>query len=206
MARTAHPTCSIFNSGLPPLPVWAGGRGRERRAGEVRARRVAAPVKPPAPLQRKDIERVTSRDDDRMETLIQDIHFAVRSFIKSPGFAVVAVLCLAIGIGANTTIFSVISAMLLRPFPYADPDRIVAPHETKVKNDIERAGFSYLDYRDLLEQSAAFSQIAAQTGRSLAFACSEEPEGVEGAGISAGLFALLGVKPARGGNFRAGED
>jgi len=141
-----------------------------------------------------------------METLIQDIRFAVRSFVKSPGFAVVAVLCLAIGIGANTTIFSVISAMLLRPFPYADPDRIVAPHETQVKNDIDRAGFSYLDYRDLLEQSAAFSQIAAQTGRSLTFAGTEEPERVEGAGISASLFPLLGVKPALGRNFREDED
>jgi putative ABC transport system permease protein len=141
-----------------------------------------------------------------METLIQDLRFAVRSFIKSPGFAIVAVLCLAIGIGANTTIFSVVNAMLLRPFPYADPDRIVAVNETQVKNDVDSAGFSYPDYQDLREQSTAFSQIAAQTGRSLTFAGTEEPERVTGAAISASLFPLLGVKPVLGRNFREDED
>ena len=141
-----------------------------------------------------------------METLIHDLRFAVRTLVKSPGFAIVAILCLAVGIGANTTIFSVVNAMLLRPFPYADPDRIVAPHETQVKNDVDRAGFSYLDYRDLLEQSTAFSQIAAQTGRSLTFAGTEEPERVQGTAISASLFPLLGVKPVLGRNFREDED
>src|SRR5436309_5612148 len=126
--------------------------------------------------------------------------------LKSPGFAVVAVLCVAIGIGANTTIFSVVNAVLLRPFPYADPDRIVALHEIQPKNDVNRGGLSYLDYQDLREQSASFAQTAAYTGRSITFSRSEEPERVVGCAISASLFPLLGVKPALARWFRDDED
>jgi len=141
-----------------------------------------------------------------MNALISDLRFAIRVLLKSPGFAVVAVLCLAIGIGANTTIFSVVNAILLRPFPFADPDRIVAVHEIQPKNDVDRAGLSYLDLRDLREQSKSFSQIAAYTGRSITFSDSDEPERVTGEAISANLFPLLGVKPALGRHFREDED
>src|SRR5262245_4818305 len=91
-----------------------------------------------------------------MDSLLQDFRFAARLLLKSPTFSVIAVLCVAIGIGANTTIFSVVNAILLRPFPYADPESIVAVHETQVKNEIERGAFSYLDYRDLREQNTSF--------------------------------------------------
>jgi len=141
-----------------------------------------------------------------MNALISDLRFAVRVLLKSPGFAVVAVLCLAIGIGANTTIFSVVNAVLLRPFPFADPDRIVAVHEIQPKNDVDRAGLSYLDYRDLGEQTRSFVQTAAYTGRSITFSGSDEPERVVGEAVSASLFPLLGVKPALGRHFRADED
>jgi putative ABC transport system permease protein len=141
-----------------------------------------------------------------MDSLLQDLRFSARTLLKSPGFAVISVLCVAIGIGANTTIFSVVNAILLRPFPYADPERIVAVHETQVKNEIERGTLSYLDYQDLLEQAGSFSSIAAYTGRSLTFSGSEEPERVQGAAISASLFPLLGIQPVLGRNFHADED
>src|SRR5258706_10471650 len=141
-----------------------------------------------------------------MSALISDLRFAIRVLLKSPGFAVVAVLCLAIGIGANTTIFSVVNAILLRPFPFADPDRIVAVHEIQPKNDRDRAGLSYPDFRDLREQSNSFSQTAAYTGRSITFSDSDEPERVVGSAVSASLFPLLGVKPALGRHFREDED
>jgi len=141
-----------------------------------------------------------------MDSLLQDLRFSARTLLKSPGFAVIAVLCVAIGIGANTTIFSVVNAILLRPFPYADPDRLVAVHETQVKNEIDRGGLSYLDYQDLREQAGAFSAVAAYTSRSLTFSGSEEPERVQGVAISASLFPLLGIQPALGRNFHADED
>jgi putative ABC transport system permease protein len=141
-----------------------------------------------------------------METLLQDLRFSFRTLLKSPGFAAIAVLCIAIGIGANTAIFSVVNAILLRPFPYADPDSIVAVHETQTKNDIDRAGLSNLDYQDLRAQAASFAAVTAYSGRSLTFSGEGEPERVEGASVAWNLFPSLGVKPDLGRAFRADED
>jgi putative ABC transport system permease protein len=142
-----------------------------------------------------------------VETLLQDLRFAVRMLFKSPGFAAIAVVCIAIGIGANTSIFSVVNAILIRPFPYADPDHIVAVHEIQKKNDTDRAGLSNLDYRDLREQvTAPFSETAACTQRSITFSGDGDPERVEGASISWNLFQFLGIHPTRGRLFRPDED
>jgi predicted permease len=141
-----------------------------------------------------------------METLLQDLRYSVRMLLKSPGFALIAVLCIAIGIGANTTIFSVVNAILLRPFPFADPDRILAVHEVQPKREIDRAGLSNLDYQDLKAQAASFSAVAAYTQRSLTFSGEGDPERVEGASISWNLFPFLGIKPALGRTFHEEED
>lgn len=142
-----------------------------------------------------------------MESLLQDLRFAVRMLFKSPGFAAVAVACIAIGIGANTSIFSVVNAILIRPFPYADPDHIVAVHEVQPKNKVDKGALSNLDYRDLREQvTAPFSDTAAYTQRSITFSGDGDPERVEGASISWNLFPFLGVKPALGRPFRPDED
>ncbi len=137
---------------------------------------------------------------------MQDLRYSVRTLLKSPGFALIAVLCIAIGIGANTSIFSVVNAILLRPFPYADPDRIVALHEIQPKNDIDSDGLSNLDYQDLRAQATGFSAITAYTQRSLTFSGDGEPERVEGASIAWNLFPFLGVKPALGRTFHEDED
>ncbi len=137
---------------------------------------------------------------------MQDLRYSVRTLLKSPGFAAIAVLCIAIGIGANTSIFSVVNAILLRPFPYADPDRIVALHEIQPKNEIDAGGFSNLDFQDLRGQTAAFSAITAYTERSLTFSGEGEPERVEGASIAWNLFPFLGIKPALGRTFHEDED
>jgi putative ABC transport system permease protein len=141
-----------------------------------------------------------------VETLMQDLRYSVRTLLKSPGFAAIAVLCIAIGIGANTSIFSVVNAILLRPFPFADPDRIVAVYEVQPKNDIDRGGLSNLDYQDLRAQATGFSAITAYTERSLTFSGEREPERVEGASIAWNLFPFLGVKPALGRTFHEDED
>jgi putative ABC transport system permease protein len=141
-----------------------------------------------------------------MDTFRQDLRFAVRMLAKNPGLTAVAVLCIALGIGANTTAFSVVNAVLLRPFPYADPDRIVGFHMTNLRKEIDEGEPSYLEFLDFREQSTSFTQMAAYGARSLVVAGTEEPERVLGAVVSANLFPLLGEQPALGRNFREDED
>jgi putative ABC transport system permease protein len=128
---------------------------------------------------------------------------------KGPSSTIAAIVCIGLGIGATTTIFSVVNAILLRPFPFADPDRILAIHTSQPSNEIKHASLSYPAYRELAEQAGkngAFSEVAAYTGRSLTLTGKEEPERVVGLEMSANLFSLLGVRPALGRLFRPEED
>jgi len=141
-----------------------------------------------------------------MDTLWQDLRFAFRILIKSPGVTLIAVLCIALGIGANTTVFSVVNAVLLRPLPFSEPERIVALYETQPRQDVDEGGFSYPDYQDLRQQVTSFSEVSGYTTRSLTFSGTDDPERVLGAAISAGLFPMLGEKPILGRNFAPDED
>ena len=141
-----------------------------------------------------------------MESLGQDLRFAVRMLAKNPGFAVVAVLCIAFGIGTNVTAFSVVNAVLLRPFPYADPERIVQLVMVNPRKDVDSGSVSYLDWMDFRSQVRSFSQIEAYSVRSLAVSGGDEPERISGVAMSAGLFRLIGETPALGRNIRDDED
>src|SRR5438105_7764624 len=94
-----------------------------------------------------------------METLLHDTRYAIRTMLKSPGFTAVAVIALALGIGANTAIFSVVNAVLLRPLPYKDPDRLVHVH--RMQPPIQRAPISRPDYFEWENQQEVFQGIAA---------------------------------------------
>src|SRR6185295_13521553 len=144
-----------------------------------------------------------------MDSLLREIRYALRMLGKSPVTTIAAIACIGLGIGATTTIFSVVNAILLRPFPFADPDRILAVHSTQLSNEIEHGAISYQAYRELADQAGkngAFSEVAAFTMRSLTLTGKEEPERVVGLEMSANLFSLLGVKPALGRLFRPEED
>jgi putative ABC transport system permease protein len=137
--------------------------------------------------------------------LFQDIRYALRSLSRSKGFATVAVLCLGFGVGLNATIFSLIDGVLLKPYPYTDPDRILVVGEQRRNTD--EAGLSYLDMRDWKDANSVFTTIAAVSGRSLTVADgSGEPERYLGAGVSWDLFPMLGTQPIRGRGFTADED
>jgi putative ABC transport system permease protein len=138
--------------------------------------------------------------------LLQDIRYALRNLWRSKGFATVAILCLGFGIGLNATIFSVIDGVLLKPYPYTDPDRILVVGEQKSHGN-DRAGLSYLDMRDWNEANSVFTTIAAASGRSMTLADgSGEPERYLGAGVSWDLFPLLGTHPIRGRDFGPDDD
>ena len=90
-----------------------------------------------------------------MKTIVQDLRFAVRSMMRTPGFFVVAVFTLALAIGANTAIFSIVNAILFRPYPYPDPDQLVVLRSVNAKLDVDSTDVGTLDYLDFREQSQA---------------------------------------------------
>jgi len=141
-----------------------------------------------------------------MESFIQDLRFGVRMLMKQPGFTLIAALTLALGIGANTAIFSVVNAVLLRPLPYSDPDRLVQVWETKSRANRWGDWVSYPDFRDWRERNTVFDEIGAC--RTLAFNLTggDSPESLAGAYVSASLFTVLGVKPILGRTFLDEED
>jgi putative ABC transport system permease protein len=139
--------------------------------------------------------------------LLQDFRYGLRGLWLSKGFATVAILCLGFGIGLNTTIFSIVDGVLLKPFPYTDPDRIVVPVGTNQKAGIGQSGISYPDLKDWREASASFVSLAATQGRSIALADGGgEPARYVGGAISADLFPMLGVAPVAGRGFSARDD
>ncbi len=141
-----------------------------------------------------------------MDTLLREIRYALRMLAKTPTTTLAAIVCIGLGIGTTTTIFSVVNAILLRPFPFADPDRILSLHTNQLQADIKGADFAYPAYRELVESRGVFSEVAGFTQRSLTFAGQDEPERVIGLDMSANLFPMLGVKPALGRLLRPEDD
>jgi putative ABC transport system permease protein len=139
-----------------------------------------------------------------MQTLWQDIRFAVRMLLKNWSVTAIIVLVLALGIGANTAIFSVVNAALLRPLPYADPDKLVRLSEDSP--NVPQMSISYPNFLDWREQNKVFSGIAAMQFRSLNLTGTGEPERLAARAVSAELFDVLGVKPALGRSFATAED
>ncbi|HWP42569.1 MAG TPA: ABC transporter permease [Blastocatellia bacterium] len=141
-----------------------------------------------------------------LEELGQDLRYGARMLVKNPGFTVVAVIMLALGIGANTAIFSVVNAVLLRPLDYEDPDRLVTVLENNWQKGWTRFAVAPGNFAAWREQNQVFEQMAAFTGSSFTLVGEGEPEQLPGTRASANLFALLGVKPALGRDFLPEED
>jgi len=139
-------------------------------------------------------------------SIVQDIRYVFRQLAKSPGFAVVAALTLALGIGANTAIFSLLNAALLRPLPYEEPDRLVHLMETRTAGVWQQMEFSYPDYLDLRGQNRSSSSVGGYSGATINYADPEKAEQVFAAFISANFLDVLGVRPALGRSFRPGAD
>src|SRR2546428_8211363 len=141
-----------------------------------------------------------------METFWQDLRFGFRQLLNKPGFALIATLSLALGIGANTAIFSLVDAVLLRPLPFQDPDRLVMVWEDAAKIGFPRNTPAPANYADWKAQNQAFDDIAAVNWRTYNLTDQGEPEKVEAQGVTANFFPLLGVKPELGRVFTQEED
>jgi predicted permease len=140
------------------------------------------------------------------DEMFQDLRFGVRMLLKQPGFTLVALLTLALGIGANTAVFSVANTVLLRPLPYQKPDELVMVWETAPKLGFPRNDVAPANFLDWREQNDVFAQLAAFGSTSVSLTGRGEPERIEGVRVSASLFPLLGVAPAMGRVFTAEED
>src|SRR5919198_1145689 len=114
-----------------------------------------------------------------MEPLLQDLRYAIRTLRKSPVFTSIAVLCLSFGIATNTTLFSCFNAVVLRPLPFADPERLVGIWDYNPKNG-DRNAVSYPNYLDWRDKSRSFVAVAAYSGRSVAITEGEEPARLSG--------------------------
>jgi predicted permease len=140
----------------------------------------------------------------KMETVVQDLRFARRQLRKNPGFALTAILILALGIGASVAIFAFVDAALVKPLPYADPTRLVAVNESTAA--FSQNPISYANYVDWKRLNTVFSSMEVFTGTGYAFNTPTGTEPVPGERVSAGFFSTLGVRPVLGRDFRAGED
>lgn len=144
--------------------------------------------------------------EQTMNTLLQDIRFGLRMLLKSPGVSIVATIALALGIGANTAIFSVVNAVLLQPLPFPNSDALVALYETDSQRGQERGSHSYPDFMDVRTQNTVFERVSSYHGSDFIMTGRGEPARLEGAVVTADLFPLLGVQPMLGRTFLPDED
>jgi putative ABC transport system permease protein len=141
-----------------------------------------------------------------VETVIQDIRYGLRQLRRNPGFTVVAVLTLALGIGANTTIFSAVSTILLRKPPVKDPDRLCVLSSDNASSGLSLMRASAPDFKSWQKQNDVFEGMAtAETGRPFTLTGKGDPESLEGARVTPGFFKVLGVAPVRGRAFLPSE-
>src|SRR5882724_6998012 len=138
---------------------------------------------------------------------MQDLRYAVRMLRRKPGFTLIAVLALALGIGANTAIFSVVNAVLLRPLPYQQPDRLVMVWQRLTGATsyplLPCSPPDYIDYRD---QTQTLENVAAFLNDNFTLITPSGAERVQGSRVSSNLFPLLGISPLRGRTFTTAED
>jgi putative ABC transport system permease protein len=140
-----------------------------------------------------------------MDTLLKDLRYGIRSLLRQPAFTIVAVLTLALGIGANTAIFSVVNALILTPPSIPDPDRVVALWETSTNS--RKEGFiSYLDLQDWQQQTQSFETIAGYKSMSFVVTENGEADRLQGMRVTANFLPLLKVSPIKGRNFVVDEE
>jgi len=139
-----------------------------------------------------------------MQTLWQDLRFGLRTLAKSPGFAAIAILTLALGIGANTAIFSIVNGVLLNPLPFPHPQELTVLYEHSTT--FEKSSISYPNFLDWQRNNSTFASMAAYRHEDFNITGSGEPERVRGGMVSSGFFPIFGVKPLLGRLFSPDED
>jgi predicted permease len=139
-----------------------------------------------------------------MNTLFQDIRYGIRTLAKTPGFTAIAILTLALGIGANSALFSVVNGVLLNPLPYPEPDQLISVYANT--SNFGHSSITYLNFLDWQKNNRSFSELAARRGESPVLTGVGEGEQLRGVMISSNFFAVMGVEPIAGRTFSPEED
>ncbi|MBV9073584.1 MAG: ABC transporter permease, partial [Acidobacteria bacterium] len=139
-----------------------------------------------------------------LDSFLQDVRYGIRLLVKSPGFAIVAILTLGLGIGVNSAVFSVVNGVLLKPLPYPHPEQLVVLAESKPNFD--NGSISYLNFRDWQKQNHSLSAIAITRTTSFIVTGAGDAESISGDFLSSDFFSILAVKPLLGRMFLPGED
>ena len=140
-----------------------------------------------------------------MDTLLQDLRYSIRRLLKRPGFALVVIATLGLGIGANTAIFSVVKSVLLAPLPYPAPDRLMMVWETKPAANRDRNVVNPQNYLDWQQRNTSFTALGLYTWQTMTLTGGGHPENVMGRAITPNVLDILGVRPALGRNFTREE-
>ncbi|HXZ10820.1 MAG TPA: ABC transporter permease, partial [Candidatus Sulfotelmatobacter sp.] len=178
----------------------------QQTAANIAAGMAAEEARRQAVLQLGAIEGVKEaiREQRRgfwLETLWADLRYGLRMMVRSPGFTLIAILTLGLGIGANTAIFSIVYAALLRPLPYPAPDQLVIVYEAKPQQDIKKTGTSYPNFEVWRRENHVFSELAGNATHELTLTGQGEPFLVETGVVTPETFPLLGINPLLGRTF-----
>src|SRR5687768_13944487 len=141
-----------------------------------------------------------------MDSILRDLKFSARSLFKRPTLTIIAIITLAVGIGANTAFFSVVNSLLINPLPFPELDRIVTVWENRPSRGVARNEASMANFLDWRAQNHSFEQLGTYRGWSANLTGVDTPERLEGSQVTANFLDVLGVKPAIGRGFAAGED
>jgi putative ABC transport system permease protein len=158
------------------------------------------------PLSAPPVREAALTGSERMTTLMADLRYGARAMARNPAFTAIAVLTLALGIGANAAIFSVVRSVLLRPLPFPEPDRLVQLWESRRDRGWDRSSFTHANFWDVRDLNRSFSAVGAITWGSITLAGRESPERLDLAYVTTGFFRALGVTPVAGRAFADGED
>jgi putative ABC transport system permease protein len=141
-----------------------------------------------------------------MDALARDLRYAARGLLRNPGFTALTVLCLALGIGINSTVFSIADTVSWRPLPFDTDESLVALYATQPSNAVDQGSTSYLDFQDWKAQSRSYAEMAAQSYRNLSLTEGVASERFQGSAVTWNMFPMLGTKPIVGRHFRAEDD
>src|SRR2546430_3485768 len=141
-----------------------------------------------------------------MQTFFKDLGYAIRMLTKYPGFTAIAVLTLALGIGANTAIFSFVNAALLKPLPYGSPERLCVLGESRQQMDYDGMAVSYPDFEDWRKAAKSFASLAGYTPYNLTLSGNSAPENLDVARVTPDFFPTVGVATVLGRDFQAADD